>query len=668
MQDWSMNVQPPDKVVVPSFIRLFMFARILKQCNVSVDQIKQMVTTIHDLKQQQVACDILTRLRNNGIKKYMAKWFNEKEQMKVIEVIFSRIILTQFEKEYHAIITYKAKNGTDTRSGAGKSQYYQTLVFNTHDLMCFIFQFMSIWQNFIGDLINCGLVNSNWLYQSWNPNSLYHLTLHQLMTNTAALMRNKKAYTKHKSKKSYYDRILSSKWQRIVNVKSVRIVLYQSDKFNKLQLEYLLEKMCMLRSVVDIALFLHHNYIALLKQLVYYNKEKIGKYFVRIRDTQAQNMLKPLELANGKDIFVSTMYYNIMWSHRCQILRLNISKINENWIKYVIENCDCSGIHTIILENISFCSLLNPDLKSIQFLFNKFAQKFENLQNLTLKHDSTKTNKIAIVNVVLLLRCLSCIIKKNNTHVSLYLFLSFGDCDKLGKMIHDTGIKIAQLALRRIKVSEESFTIDCLKPVIINNQQLEYLRIEGWVSDERAAQTWILDLLLTMEKEEEKSHLSSLKMINIYDNAADTSINTINQILSLKLIKKHHLYIKLNVCLTARHSRVLQESFKTLCQNVASLLISQEIAIEFDIGIDEIAKTHFDKTYYPMFEQYFNQDKLGKEHSKAPIVNEYCNPLAKPLISLEFYEDDEYGDDVDFDGDMRFKVYNAKRNFEYLRV
>ena len=81
MDDWTIQVPPPEKVIVPSFIRLFVMTRILNHCNVAVDQIKHMVAVIKDLRQQHIAQDILTRIINDGKKKYMDKWFNEKEQI-----------------------------------------------------------------------------------------------------------------------------------------------------------------------------------------------------------------------------------------------------------------------------------------------------------------------------------------------------------------------------------------------------------------------------------------------------------------------------------------------------------------------------------------------------------------------------------------------------------
>ena len=51
-------------------------------CNVSVDQIKQIVTAIKDLQKQQIAQDSLVQLTSNGIRKYMNKWFMKKSKHK----------------------------------------------------------------------------------------------------------------------------------------------------------------------------------------------------------------------------------------------------------------------------------------------------------------------------------------------------------------------------------------------------------------------------------------------------------------------------------------------------------------------------------------------------------------------------------------------------------
>ena len=719
IDDWMINVETDEKATMPSFIRLFVIGRILKHCTVSVDQIKQMVTVIPDL-QQQVAQDILIRLLNDGIRKYMKKCFNEKEQTKLIEIIFNTIILKQFEKEYQAMVTYKYKykynsktndNNINVDSKSQDSQYCQTSVFNTDDLMCLIFQFVRLDETFDGDLTACSLVNSHWLYQSWNPNSIYYSCLSTLVKNTVRLFamasKNRKVYVdKSDYNNNNYkcknfesdcnhndnhdddeentitnrdlDRILSSKWQRVVKAKSVEIAIrsYTIGKIS-LKLEYLLERLSKLRSIVNINIFIHvfDNYFGLLKPLLYYNKENIEQYSVRIRKMSMPRQdnyklkFEPLELIHVKDILIANVYYYIKWSYKCKILRLSLMYIDDNWIKYIIDNCDCSGVETIIIRCLLFNKLLNPKTKSTQLLFKKFGEKFENLQNLKIRQRNTETNPC----LVLLLRCLNGIIKKNKTMVALELVSDFEDNDKLMKMIQDTQIKIFIYRLD-IWIDDGPIPIDCLKSVILNNPNFECLAIDNWVCFEDFAQKSILGLLLCMEETEENTNsnsnsnaianLSSLKMIDIKDGhpSIRTSINTIdyiNQILSLQLMRKRKLYAKMSFAINKEYSNVSEQAFETMCKTAASLLISHKIPIELNIMIREMTTSDFSNIYDPIFQQYFNQDTKNLKNIKPPIVNKYCRFLSQPIISFEFGSNEDGDDCV---GTMSFCVSNVTKN------
>ena len=145
-------------------------------------------------------------------------------------------------------------------------------------------------------------------------------------------------------------RMLSSTWQRVVNVKSVQIDLSVRYNVELEKLEYLFEKISMLRSVINTRLYMNHKYISFLKVLLSCNKENIEKYCVAIYDGGANihNKLQALELINANVIEIKTMYHYIKWSYKCQILWLeNVENIDENWIKYVVDNCDCSGVQNL---------------------------------------------------------------------------------------------------------------------------------------------------------------------------------------------------------------------------------------------------------------------------------------------------------------------------------
>ena len=95
---------------VPRFIRLFVIRRII--CNYKYDTPTQIKWLVHKYFKYENYCDpiilqaynILFRLTNYGIKKYMNDWYNDEKDSKVIEMIFDKIILNKFENEYSQLV------------------------------------------------------------------------------------------------------------------------------------------------------------------------------------------------------------------------------------------------------------------------------------------------------------------------------------------------------------------------------------------------------------------------------------------------------------------------------------------------------------------------------------------------------------------------------------
>ena len=198
-----------NKSQVPSFIRLFVVRRLF--CNMSryndnyvaytteegIEYLINKYLPHESSNHKSHAGNILLRLKKYGIKFYMSQFYNEKTDSILIEKIFENIILKKFAKEYSKIITFTA-NYIDhddnwiyriSRMLMNHNQidhdhdryYFQNLVFNTNDLMTNIFEYLQYQHYFkpmfIGDLNNCSLVNSYWLYHSFNINSIYHFEL-----------------------------------------------------------------------------------------------------------------------------------------------------------------------------------------------------------------------------------------------------------------------------------------------------------------------------------------------------------------------------------------------------------------------------------------------------------------------------------------------------------
>ena len=187
INDCAYNLQ------VPSFIRLFFIRRILHEYIIDNTQhgttttkvVEHLVTPLNDSGEQlkRIASNIVTRLMDDGIKIYIDKWYNEKQESNIIEMIFNKIILKKFDKEYNKLVTYQSD--TDTNTNVIINMKYQILLFNSNDLMSYIFQYLELYHGTVNDdLYCCSLVDSHWLYHVWNVNSVYFVDLDVLIQKT----------------------------------------------------------------------------------------------------------------------------------------------------------------------------------------------------------------------------------------------------------------------------------------------------------------------------------------------------------------------------------------------------------------------------------------------------------------------------------------------------
>ena len=139
--DWSVSDDSIDNLSnytskVPDFIQLFAINCIIGKY-ISTGAAVYILTSDFDNKtNEQIKSsvfNVLSRLNNHGIKTYMNKWYNEKEQTSIIEMVFSTIILKKFGQDYNQLVTHD-ENGHS----------YHTQVFNSNDLMSCIL--LRIWR------------------------------------------------------------------------------------------------------------------------------------------------------------------------------------------------------------------------------------------------------------------------------------------------------------------------------------------------------------------------------------------------------------------------------------------------------------------------------------------------------------------------------------------
>ena len=177
VDDWEPDKEQSLLLKMLSFVRLFVKHRISTNYSGTTEALIN--DSNIDKSMRDTAKDIVSSLRNSSIKTYMEQHYNEKKQADVIETMFNQIILRTFPKEYQNVSTIlkKEKNEDESKHNDDNdyNHYtnYENILSKTTDIMCVTFQFLTDSDRFgeyIGELSNCSLVCSQWLYHVFNPN------------------------------------------------------------------------------------------------------------------------------------------------------------------------------------------------------------------------------------------------------------------------------------------------------------------------------------------------------------------------------------------------------------------------------------------------------------------------------------------------------------------
>ena len=466
---------------VPGFIRLFIIHRIIHQhCAKGTSTIEH--DSLNSLP--KAVKTLLTSLATHGIKNYMKNCYNEANDPKLVELIMDEIIFNckQFTKEYQQIIHYQynynnnhqeAKSQTNTD---GNMINYQELLFNTSDLMCKIFQHLEF-----SNLLQCDLVCTHWLYQTWNVNSIYFADILRLIDNTSAsAVDGPKKLSSIPIPTSKRYSFTSSIWQRLIKVKSIELSSLMGDQdINNI----VLNKVSLFANIEIVVAYIHDNYSAVLKRIVEQNRNKIKYLEIMIIPKRfsyrwyPENVLSAIKLTSVESITFGNMYFYPIWSNKCQSLvfrtRIKCSPTNKEFCNHVIQHCDCSGVKLMHLHNVLFESSVTPDL------VKSFGEKFSNLKLLKINVSNYCDDK----KLFSLLKGLKNIIKKNGTNIEIKLSheLSGVFYSLLNETIVNNELKITRFELDEYKdyVTQDEDIFSGIKK-IIKNGQLEQLVINIW--------------------------------------------------------------------------------------------------------------------------------------------------------------------------------------------
>ena len=647
--DESSNNLPFDTISAPSFIRLFVINRIIRQYivdNIDDDSNRCETTAIidklasifknekldNDKDESQKVFDILYRLITDGIKTYMNKWYNEKEQAMIIEMIFNKIILVKFAQEYNKLIKYNGKNK------------YENLLFNSTDLMTHIFQYLRFYTNLNGDLFGCSLVNSHWLYHSWNVNSVYYVSLEKLIEQTY----------KYGYKNDHENNILRM-WQRIMNVKDIYFRYYSWDEYKVTEL--VLNRLLMIKNVrnVNIHLFVDDidakgscNFDVLIEKL----RNAVSKWkeieecslsilYMSTKESIANDdknvtLLSPLKLLNARYIQIGDVNFYREWSQKCEKLSLTSGgriKFDKNWCDFVIKHCDCSGVKFLELAYVGFDDKCVND-----FLLKQLVSKFSNVKKLDL--DMLEY----CVSIVLLLKYMTPVIKANKGNIELEFAEYFVDWDKMIEMWdkHHLNVDMCKLYLGGGETSFDHEEEDAWRGAI---------RFMNNINQQKSSNAYGLTQLGIIRGDNWQNilHHVSYESINIlrFGDASNTdmTLSNINDFLQWPLANINNT--KNQVFIVIESEYLQNEDYKDKDKWLSKFEQLFEYIIElfnkqmpFDIRVKTDKFEKIQQEEKNKFESvYLKNSKLASGKYKAPKCNMMvCTPRIQPEIDFGFKE------------------------------
>ena len=121
--------------------------------------------------------------------------------------------------------------------------------------------------------------------------------------------------------------------------------------------------------------------------------------------------------------------------------------IDKKWLQFVIDNCGCSNVKWLHLNNITFDEkTLIPTSQDTSRLFNTFVNKFDNLTNLKISSDGYDGS--SHLGLIQLIGCCNALNNsKNKTRVRLHIDCNYANGKPLIDMIQETKITIDELEI-----------------------------------------------------------------------------------------------------------------------------------------------------------------------------------------------------------------------------
>ena len=291
------------------------------------------------------------------------------------------------------------------------------------------------------------------------------------------------------------------------------------------------------------------KHVTIITKIIEKCQSKIEWSLMNINHPKKGNVVSPVKLVNAKYISLRCLYFFLVWTNKCEALRLHwIKNICKKWCNFVLNNCDCSNIKSLCLCWVTF---LKNDVVNNTTTNNKIEQRkgqeilkqftqFVNDEHLIIDFDDLCDD------VLLLFYKYLKTMNKNNIKIQLKFDDNFQSCEcrKLYKYIEeiDIGSKIHSIMFSFEfigKYENIHSTFKTIKKMLTTaNLSVERIKLET----ENTLST-VIDSII------DYINPMTFKSLNVFDycDISKTSVQIVNKNLQIefnKLSKSKLLIIK----------------------------------------------------------------------------------------------------------------------------
>ena len=351
---------------------------------------------------------------------------------------------------------------------------------------------------------------------------------------------------------------------------------------------------------------------------------------------KSANGMPPLKLMNTNFIQMNDLYFRIIWSFKCRTLILESISMTESWCEYIINSCDCSGIESLTLDEISIGYSLSHEMKDEprKMLLSSLAQKFKNVRELKMVFPCCWVDEY--IEMDYFLKCLCSIVRKNAGRFELDLTRPISPKGMVRRMV-ETNVKIDVLTMRLHCDDDDDRSLSIEESMY----DVKLLRIDQ--NDEDLSNITKIDLY---GKNGNMELFPSIEVLEIISDEYKSFLDDINKFLGSNIITKwssNGLFLRCIWYVSFKGNQHDIDLFAVLCGILYSLLTEKMIPMDISVELDRIKSPQVINRTKNAYLSHLNKENISKKYQQ-PILNEkhrkFCQALSNPIVTFSATSDD----------------------------